>query len=140
MTEVDVAKLRDRDVLWQALDWTFWGVGMGDTFRESLADKMIATLTVEEFEKAQVLIRQWNDYRGGPHERNLFIEIKAERDAAIARAERAEAAIERVRALHKPVMKHFIAWCPTCNVIVESEECQTVLALAALDTRKEKNA
>lgn len=86
----DLTALRERDVLWQSLDWMLWGVGIGDTFREPLADKMIAALSTEEFEKAQVLIRQWNDYRGGPHERNLYADLKAERDALRDRLERAE--------------------------------------------------
>ncbi|MBC9953255.1 hypothetical protein ICM05_01150 [Leucobacter sp. cx-42] len=110
MTEIDVAKLRP-------------------LLANSCDEQAHATMNRNLNRVVEINVRLVND----------LVAVRDERDETIACAERAEAAIERVRALHKPVMKHFIAWCPTCNVIVESEECQTVLALAALDTSKEKN-
>lgn len=86
----DAATERERAELWRSLDWMLWGVGMGDVFREPLADKMVAALSDAEFDQAQDLIRWWDERRGGPRERNLFVGIKAERDAALA-------AIERIR-------------------------------------------
>lgn len=69
---------REPSDLWNSLDWMLWGVGMGDTFREPLADKMIAAISDEEFAQAEALIRDWNERRGGPAERNLFAELRAE--------------------------------------------------------------
>ena len=94
-TVPDAATERERADLWRSLDWMLWGVGMNDVFREPLANKMIAALSDGEFDQAQDLIRGWDARRGGPHERNLFVELKAERDAALA-------AVERVRAIHEP--------------------------------------
>lgn len=54
------------------------------------------------------------------------------RDKAVERAERAEAAIERVRALHR---KHH-TWTDECEACEHAYPCTTV---AALDTEKEKN-
>lgn len=69
--------VRERGDLWTALDWTLWGVGMADVFREPLADKMITTLTDDEFGQATALIQRWNELRGGPVARNYYVELKA---------------------------------------------------------------
>lgn len=92
-TVPDAATERERADLWRSLDWMLWGVGMNDVFREPLADKMIAALSDAEFAQAQDLIRGWDVRRGGPHERNLFVELRAERDAALAAVERVRAAV-----------------------------------------------
>ncbi|WP_282696298.1 hypothetical protein [Streptomyces sp. CC208A] len=50
--------------LWSLIDWTLWGSGMGDVFREQLADQFIAALTPEQHAQALELIRWWTEDRG----------------------------------------------------------------------------
>ncbi len=56
----------ERDELWSILDWTLWGNGMDDVFREPIADKMVAALTDEEHAQALEIIAAWQERRG-PH-------------------------------------------------------------------------
>jgi hypothetical protein len=51
------------DELWKHLDWSFWGTGMGDTFREPLADTMVAAITPEQRQQANDLIDRWREHR-----------------------------------------------------------------------------
>lgn len=122
----DAATERERAELFRSLDWMLWGVGMGDVFREPLADKMVAALSDAEFDQAQDLIRWWDERRGGPRERNLFVWIKAERDAALA-------ALERVRAIHAPSLPGYGP--KSCVHDGRAWPCQTV---AALDVAPER--
>ncbi|MGW8357365.1 hypothetical protein [Streptomyces wedmorensis] len=50
--------------LWSLIDWSLWGSGMGDVFREQLADQFIAALTPEQHAQALELIRWWTEDRG----------------------------------------------------------------------------
>ncbi|MFE2323621.1 hypothetical protein ACFXD5_06805 [Streptomyces sp. NPDC059385] len=50
--------------LWSLIDWSLWGSGMGDTFRETLADQFIAAITPEQHQQALELIRWWTEDRG----------------------------------------------------------------------------
>lgn len=75
---LDDVAVRPRRHLAQALDWTLWGVGMADTIRTALADKMIAALTDDEYDHAEALIVQGDEVRGGPAHRNYFIELQRE--------------------------------------------------------------
>jgi hypothetical protein len=52
------------DELWSLIDWSLWGSGMGDTFREQLADQFIAAITPEQHRQALDLIRWWTEDRG----------------------------------------------------------------------------
>jgi hypothetical protein len=52
-----------RDELWRHLDWSFWGTGMADVFREPLAATMLAAITPEQREQANALITRWRDHR-----------------------------------------------------------------------------
>lgn len=52
------------DKLWSLIDWSLWGSGMGDTFREQLADQFIAAITPEQHKQALELIRWWTEDRG----------------------------------------------------------------------------
>jgi hypothetical protein len=72
------------DELWRHLDWSFWGTGMADTFREPLADTMVAAITAEQRQQANDLIDRWREHREFVG-RNLYEAQKAE--------------IERLRAL-----------------------------------------
>jgi hypothetical protein len=47
--------------LWSLIDWSLWGSGMGDTFREQLADQFIAAITPEQHAQALELIRWWTE-------------------------------------------------------------------------------
>lgn len=60
--EEPAGPVRD-DELWQHLDWSFWGTGMGDVFREPLADTMVAAITPEERQQANDLITRWREHR-----------------------------------------------------------------------------
>jgi hypothetical protein len=77
---------RERDELWSILDWSFWGSGMADTFREPLADKMCAAISDAEHEQAMELIERWKELRGIQAYRELYEKLRAqlaERDARI---------------------------------------------------------
>lgn len=50
--------------LWSLIDWSLWGSGMGDVFREQLADQFIAAITPEQHAQALELIRWWTEDRG----------------------------------------------------------------------------
>ncbi|MGV9756990.1 hypothetical protein ACWDUC_14390 [Streptomyces tricolor] len=45
--------------LWSLLDWSFWGAGMGDVFREALADRMIAAIPARGVEHAEALMAEF---------------------------------------------------------------------------------
>ncbi|WP_354643905.1 hypothetical protein [Kitasatospora camelliae] len=51
------------DELWRHLDWSFWGTGMADVFREPLAESMLAGITPEQRQQANELITRWRDHR-----------------------------------------------------------------------------
>lgn len=59
-----VVKVEHPDELWSLIDWSLWGSGMGDVFREQLADQFIAALTPEQHTQALELIRWWTEDRG----------------------------------------------------------------------------
>lgn len=67
-----------RDELWSVLDWTLWGAGMADTFREPIADKMVAALTDDERAQALRLIQRWRGLRGDPQDRLLYEQLRDE--------------------------------------------------------------
>lgn len=47
--------------LWSLIDWSLWGSGMGDVFREQLADQFIAAITPEQHAQALRLIEAWSE-------------------------------------------------------------------------------
>lgn len=49
--------------LWSLLDWSFWGAGMGDTFREPLADTMLAAVPTETVEQAEAVMTDFLERR-----------------------------------------------------------------------------
>lgn len=78
------------DELWKHLDWSFWGTGMGDEFREPLADTMVAAITPEQRQQANDLIDWWRTQRDFVG-RDKYEEQKAEIERL--RAKLAEAGI-----------------------------------------------
>lgn len=83
--------------LWSLIDWSLWGSGMGDVFREQLADQFIAALTPEQHEQALRLMHAWEDAGHWPtgrrgyedHQRRLRRALRA------VAAERAQSAAYR---------------------------------------------
>lgn len=53
----------EHDELWRHLDWSFWGTGMADVFREPLAEAMLAGITPAQRQQANDLITRWRDHR-----------------------------------------------------------------------------
>ncbi|MFE0036804.1 hypothetical protein [Streptomyces sp. NPDC059015] len=49
------------DELWSLIDWSLWGSGMGDVFREQLANQFLAAITPEQHDTALRLIQAWTD-------------------------------------------------------------------------------
>lgn len=67
-----------RGELWSLLDWTFWGSGMGDLFREALADTMMAAISPEQRAQAESLMQSWHDSGRQPLGRRRYEELEAE--------------------------------------------------------------
>lgn len=49
--------------LWSLLDWSFWGAGMGDTFREPLADRMLTAVPAETIAQAEQIMAEFIERR-----------------------------------------------------------------------------
>lgn len=49
--------------LWQLLDWSFWGAGMGDVFRMPLADAMVAAVPAETVAQAEQIMAEFIERR-----------------------------------------------------------------------------
>lgn len=71
-----------RGELWSLLDWSLWGSGMGDTFREPLADTMLAAITPERLRQAEELMEAWHASGRQPLGRRRYEELEAERKQA----------------------------------------------------------
>lgn len=50
--------------LWQVLDWSLWGNGLGDRLREAIADTALASLTGKQRAMAEECIKAWHERRG----------------------------------------------------------------------------
>ncbi|MFI8254113.1 hypothetical protein [Streptomyces filamentosus] len=101
--------VQQHDELWSLIDWSLWGSGMGDTFREQLADQFIAALTPEQHAQALELIRWWTEDRGRePLGRRRYEEQQQRLRRAVRAAARwrAHAAAERrtVRVLSEQLL------------------------------------
>ncbi|MYR93071.1 MULTISPECIES: hypothetical protein [unclassified Streptomyces] len=72
------------DELWSLIDWTLWGSGMGDTFRERLADTFLQSITPEDHAQALELIRWWTEDRGRqPLGRRRYEDLRRRLDRAL---------------------------------------------------------
>lgn len=49
--------------LWQLLEWSFWGAGMGDVFRMPLADAMVAAVPAETVTQAEEIMAEFIERR-----------------------------------------------------------------------------
>ncbi|MFI7644257.1 hypothetical protein [Nonomuraea sp. NPDC049400] len=50
--------------LWSLLDWSFWGAGMADVFREPLADTMLAAIPDNVRKQAEAIMADFIERRG----------------------------------------------------------------------------
>lgn len=66
--------------LWQVLDWSLWGNGLGDVLREAIADKALASLSVEERETAERCIKALHERRGPSAAVGEGTELQRQRD------------------------------------------------------------
>jgi hypothetical protein len=66
--------------LWQVLDWSLWGNGLGDVLRTAMADTMIAALPVEQREQAEACIKAWHERRGPSMAVGEGTELQRQRD------------------------------------------------------------
>ncbi|MFK0179651.1 hypothetical protein ACIQVR_27195 [Streptomyces xanthochromogenes] len=53
----------ERGPLWSLLDWSFWSAGMADTFREPLADTMLAAVPTETVNQAEGVMAAFIEHR-----------------------------------------------------------------------------
>lgn len=86
------------DELWSLIDWTLWGSGMGDAFREHLADTFLQAITPEDHAQALELIRWWTEDRGRePLGRRRYEDLKRRLDRALNNVVRWRAEAHRAR-------------------------------------------
>lgn len=52
-----------RGPLWSLLDWSLWGAGLGDTFREPLADVMLGAVPAEMVAQAEAVMAEFIERR-----------------------------------------------------------------------------
>ncbi|THA82768.1 hypothetical protein [Streptomyces sp. A0592] len=93
------APIAHSDELWSLIDWSLWGSGMGDTFREALADQFIRAITPQQHEQALRLIQAWTDSGRGPLGRRRYEDQQA-------RLHRALRACARYRADEARLTRH----------------------------------
>ena len=89
--------------LWQVLDWSLWGNGLGDALREAIADTAVAAITDEQRDTAEACIKAWHVRRGPSMAVGEGTELQRQRDLlawlhAEARWERDQALREVDRA------------------------------------------
>lgn len=65
------------DELWSLVDWSLWGSGIGDVFREQLADQFIQAITAEQHETALRLIQAWTNSGRTPLGRRRYEDQQA---------------------------------------------------------------
>ncbi|MEQ4610654.1 hypothetical protein ABMX48_31575 [Streptomyces cavourensis] len=84
-TATEPRPVQHPDELWSLIDWTLWGSGMGDTFRERLADTFLQAITPEDHAQALELIRWWTEDRGRePLGRRRYEDLTRRLDRALS--------------------------------------------------------
>ncbi|XMN09339.1 hypothetical protein ACK8N7_26515 [Streptomyces griseobrunneus] len=84
-TATEPRTIEHPDELWSLIDWTLWGSGMGDTFRERLADTFLQAITPEDHAQALELMRWWTEDRGpAPLGRRRYADLKRRLDRALS--------------------------------------------------------
>ncbi|MDX3839022.1 hypothetical protein [Streptomyces europaeiscabiei] len=110
----------ERGELWSLLDWTFWGSGMGDVFREPLADAMLAAITPEQLAQAEKLMEAWHASGREPLGRRRYEELSAELKTARDELAELKAANDpRLRCLlvkAAPEKDLYVGWSNTCDM------------------------
>lgn len=92
----------ERTELWHLIDWSLWGSGMGDVFREQLADQFLAAITPEQHGQALKLIHAWEDNGHIPTGRRNY----EDQQRRLHRALRAVAALRAEAAVQRRVTRH----------------------------------
>ncbi|GGZ51555.1 hypothetical protein [Streptomyces rubiginosohelvolus] len=94
----DPRPIEHPDELWSLIDWSLWGSGMGDTFRERLADTFLQAITPEDHAQALELIRWWTEDRGRePLGRRRYEDLKRRLHRALANVVRWRTEAHRAR-------------------------------------------
>lgn len=111
--------------LWSLLDWSFWGAGMGDVFREALADRMIAAIPARGVEHAEALMAEF--IRRRQIEKTGVTVYQEQRDQLKrlrAQVAELESMVDTARAMHVkfPDSEH-------CQHDAEPWPCPTLAAL-----------
>ncbi|MFD3646352.1 hypothetical protein ACFWUT_23460 [Streptomyces cyaneofuscatus] len=97
------------DELWSLIDWTLWGSGMGDTFRERLADTFLQAITPEDHAQALELIRWWSEDRGRePLGRRRYEDLKRRLDRALSNVVRWRTEAHRARSEARLPAEHLL--------------------------------
>ncbi|MFC8625646.1 hypothetical protein [Streptomyces anulatus] len=97
-TATEQRPIEHPDELWSLIDWTLWGSGMGDTFREHLADTFLQAITPEDHAQALELIRWWTEDRGRePLGRRRYEDLKRRLHRALANVVRWRTEAHRAR-------------------------------------------
>lgn len=90
----------ERGELWSLLDWSFWGAGMADTFREPLADTMLAAIPADARGQAEAImadfIRRRKIEKTGV---TIYQEQRDELERLREQRDRARMAVDRVSRL-----------------------------------------
>jgi hypothetical protein len=77
--------------LWSLLDWSFWGAGMGDVFREPLANVMLAAIPDNVRDQAEAIMADFIERRSIEKTGvTVYQEQRAEVERLKARLEAAE--------------------------------------------------
>ncbi|MCM2394372.1 hypothetical protein [Streptomyces albipurpureus] len=76
------------DELWSLIDWSLWASGMGDAFREQLADALFSAITPEQHQTALRLIQAWTDSGREPIGRRKYENLRARLSRAVRGADR----------------------------------------------------
>jgi len=110
----------ERGELWSLLEWTFWGSGMGDVFREPLADTMLAAISPEQRAQAEQLMEAWHASGREPLGRRRYEELSAElKKAREDLAEEKASHDPRLRCLlvkAAPDKDMYIGWSNVCEM------------------------
>jgi chromosome segregation ATPase len=67
----------ERSELWSLIDWSLWGAGMGDVFREQLADQFINAISPEQRQTALRLMQAWTDSGREPLGRRRYEDLQS---------------------------------------------------------------
>ncbi|KAB8186940.1 hypothetical protein FH608_046480 [Nonomuraea phyllanthi] len=101
--------------LWSLLDWSLWGAGMADVFREPLADTMLAAVPDNVRQHAEAIMADFKKRREitktgvtvYQEQRDEVARLKARLDAAEWTIRQALSQVEHEEAVH--VLNRYVA-------------------------------